>query len=200
MIFGIVAFVVQLAVVAGIVAAVVIVMGRKRSGGAPTDPNTPRDVFTYLLTAIALYITASGVVLILFGLADYWFPSFDSFTEPSTDDARIGISMAVVTFPLLLYLTKLSRSRIRKGDASPDSRLRLAFIYLSFFVVAVVVLVDLMVVVYDLLSGDLTARFLVKALGLLVVAALVFAYYRQELEVHPDEARPSGIPEPEGAA
>lgn len=176
----------QLLVVGGIVAAIVMAVSRKRSGSqVAISPTAPRDVFTYLLTAISLYISAAGVMLIIWGLADYWFPGFD-FSAHRTDDVRIGISMAVVAFPIFLYLSKVSHTRLRRGETNHDSRLRQAFIYLNLFIAAVVVLVDPMVAIYDLLSGDLTARFLMKAGGLLVVAGLVFRYYQMELVIEPE--------------
>jgi uncharacterized protein DUF5671 len=186
---------VQLLVFVGIVAAVVMAVSRKRSGTQSTISSTaPRDVFTYLLTAIALYISAAGVILIVWGLADYWFPGFDSAAD-LTDNIRGGISMAVVAFPIFVYLNKVARARIRSGETNPDSRLRQAFIYLNLFIAAVVVMVDLMVVIYDFLSGDLTPRFLMKAGGLVVVAVLVFSYYRTELAIEPEptsETPPAG--------
>jgi hypothetical protein len=195
MVFGMVAFIIQLAVLGGIVAAVVLVVNRRRSGASPSiNADTPRDVFTYLLTTISLYVSAAGAMLIISGLADYWFPGLEYLGEPWTESARIGISMAIVAFPILLYLTKLSRTRLRSGETSPDSRLRQAFIYLSLFVASVVVLVDLMVVIYDLLSGDLTARFLMKAVGLLLLAGLVFRYYQLDLSIRP-EGPMGGIPQ-----
>lgn len=187
MAFGMVAFLVQLLILGGIVAVIVVAVNRRRSG-APSSVHVdaPRDVFTYLLTTISLYVSATGAMLIISGLADYWFPGLEYLGDPWTEDARIGISMQIVAFPILVYLTRLSRSRLRSGETSPDSRLRQAFIYLSLFVASVVVLVDLMVVIYDLLSGDLTARFLMKALGLLVLAVLVFRYYQLDLNIRPD--------------
>jgi uncharacterized protein DUF5671 len=171
---------IPLLIVIGIVAAIVVAVGRRRSGTSPPiSPTAPRDVFTYLLTAIALYISATGVMLIVWGLADFWFPGFETSAEHWTDNARGGIAMAVVAFPLFLC-------RIRSGETDPDSRLRQAFIYLNLFIAAVVVMVDLMVVIYDLLSGDLTPRFLMKAGGLVVVAGLVFGYYRTELAIRPE--------------
>jgi hypothetical protein len=200
MVFGMVAFLVQLLVLAGIVAAVVVAVNRRRSGGGSAiNANTPRDVFTNLLTTISLYVSAAGAMLIISGLADYWFPDLEYLGDPWTENARIGISMAVVAFPIFLYLTKLSRARVRSGETRPDSRLRQAFIYLSLFVASVIVLVDLMVVVHDLLSGDLTARFLMKATGLLVLAALVFRYYQLELAIGP-AAPPVVPPIPSSAA
>ena len=52
---------IPLLIVVGIVAAIVVAVGRRRSGtAAPISPTAPRDVFNYLLTAVALYISATG--------------------------------------------------------------------------------------------------------------------------------------------
>ena len=195
MVFGMLAFVIQLAVLGGIVAVVVVALNRRRTG-ASVNVDAPRDVFTYLLLTVSLYVSAAGAMSIISGLADYWFPGAEYLGDPWTESARIGISMAVVAFPIFLYLNKVSHARIRSGDTLPDSRLRQAFIYLSLFVASVVILIDLMVLIYDLLSGDLTARFLMKALGLLVLAGLVIRYFQLELAVEPPAAAPGGPLEP----
>ncbi len=50
------------------------------------------------------------------------------------------------------------------------------------FASAIALLSDLISVIYAFLSGDLTARFLVKSLIVAIVAGLIFLYFRGEMK------------------
>lgn len=195
--FGMLGLLVQLVFVGGIIAAIVYAL-RRRSAGAVGNTVNPRDVFIYVLTTIALYLTAAGSMMIVDGLANSWFPVFNRTF--GTGSARAGISMVIVAFPILAYLTRLIRRKIRGGEIEPHSRVRDGFAYFSLFIVAVIALVDLMVIVNVLLSGEVTGRFLVKAIGLLVIVGLIFRYYQVDLVAGDDEPPPVPPVESEVAA
>ena len=55
------------------------------------------------------------------------------------------------------------------------------FASMTLLIAALVLLGDGISIVYALLSGELTARFAAKAGLVASIAALVFAYYRDEL-------------------
>lgn len=188
--------IVPLVVIGGIVAVVVLAVSRNRREDS-SHSLSPRDIFTYLLAAATLYITASGVLMLVWGLAEYWFPDpLRGFGySPMDGGVRVGISMAVVAFPIFVYLSMLVRRWVRAGSIQPDAPLRVGFIYFNLFVVAVTTLITLIATVNSFLGGDLTPRFLVRAGGVLAVAGLVYLYYRGELGV----AGPNSGPAPEGA-
>lgn len=178
--------------VGAVVALVVIVAGRTRKRGQAPQPVSPRHLFLQLLASATLYISAAGVLTLIWGLADYWFP--DRLQSSGIADAgpvRFGISATIVSFPVFVYLTISHRKRIRCGQAEPGSPWRIGFIFFNLFVIAVAGLIDLMVMVNTLLNGDLTARFVVKAGGVLAILALVLLYFRADLGVK----APSHAPE-----
>lgn len=185
---GLVGLLIPLLVLAGIVAVIVVAVNRtRRKSDAEGVSVSPKDVFIYLLTAATLYISATGVLILIWSLAEYWFPDpYRTFGSRSDGgEVRIGVAMAIVAFPVFVYLTLLVRRKIRSGEIDPASSLRTGFIYFNLFVVAVTALITLMITVDAFLGGDLTTRFLVRAGGVLLIAGLVYLYYRSELEAAP---------------
>ena len=49
--------------------------------------------------------------------------------------------------------------------------------YLTLFVAAIVLVVDMITLVYNLLGGELSVRFLLKVLVAAVIAGSIFGYY-----------------------
>jgi hypothetical protein len=140
----------------------------------------PRNVFVYLLSLLTLYLTAIGTAVLVWGLADYWFPDpIERFR--STGGIRTGISMVVVAFPAFMYLNVYMARKLRSGELPTRSMLRRVMTFVTLFIIALTAIVDLIAILYNFLGGDLTARFAVKAFGILAITGLVFLYYLGEL-------------------
>jgi len=142
--------------------------------------NGPRDVFFYTLSFVALYISVIGTIILAWGLADYLFEDRPGYG--SSDAVRGAISMVVIAFPIFMYLTYLIRKKLASGDMAAGSMLAKVLTYITLFAVAITAIIDLIVVLYNFLGGDLTAQFAVKSLSLLVIVTLVFGYFRSELK------------------
>lgn len=177
---GLLALLVPLAVIGGIVAAIVVAVRRRQPG----EEFSPKHLFMYLLAMVTLYLSAAGVLMLIWGLAEVWFPDpalgFDYGGD--SGPVRAGISMAVVAFPIFLYLAAQVRRRSRSGEIPAGSALRSAFVYTNLFVVTLAAVITLMVSVNAFLNGDLTPRFGVRAGGVLLIAGVLYLYYRSELD------------------
>ena len=156
--------------------------------------NGPRSVFVYLLTFLTLYLSALGAAMLIWGLADHWFRDpLDTYV--GNGPVRSGIAMLVVAFPLFLYLNVVVRRSVETGDAAGRSLVKRVLTYLTLFLVAITTIVDLISVIYTFLGGDLTARFAVRGLGILMIAGFVFLYYLGDLrEPKAGAALPNGSP------
>lgn len=190
---AIMSVIVPLLVVGGIIVAIVYAFRKRSPGSAPQKSVNPRDIFFYLMTTIALYLSVGGVILVIFSLADRWF-SGPGAGRPGAAELRAGISTIIVAFPVLAYLTGLVWRKVRSGEIEGRSRLRHGFTYFNLFLVVITAMVDLMLIINVFLSGDLTARFATKALGLLLVVGLVFRYYQLDIQTggHDQEPLSSG--------
>lgn len=179
---GLLAVLVPLAIIGAILAAVVLAV-RRRSRAGSWDL-APKQIFLHLLAMATLYISAAGVLILIWGLAEHWFPDPYLTYDYGGDSGAVrgGISMAVVAFPIFLGLALQIRRKTLSGEIPAGSGLRSGFVYANLFVVAVAVLITLMVSVNAFLNGDLTPRFAVRAGGVLLLVGLLYLYYRSELE------------------
>jgi uncharacterized Tic20 family protein len=152
--------------------------------------NGPRNVFVYLLNFLTLYLSALGGAVLIWGLADHWFED-PLETYVSNEPIRFGISMLVVAFPVFLYLNRMIGTSIETGEVSERSMVKKILSYLTLFLLAITTIIDLITVIYAFLGGDLTARFAVRGLGILLIAGLVFGYYLTDLKEPKDDSAPA---------
>jgi uncharacterized membrane protein YidH (DUF202 family) len=154
----------------------------KPTEARPRPQTWARDGFLYLLTFVTLYLVAIGVAILAFGLIEHLFP--DRLPEGPVESAaiRYAISQTVVAFPVFLYLSAVIRRKQASGEMPRESGLRKVLTYITLFLIAITAIVDLIVVLYTFLGGDLTVRFALKALSVLAIVAAIFGYYRTDLK------------------
>ena len=98
-----------------------------------------------------------------------------------SSSARWSIASLIGFAPLFLLLNR-KVARMSMGDAGRRrSLVRKWFASMTLLVASLVFLGDGIYVIYTFLNGELTARFAAKAVLVAGMAALVFAYYRDEL-------------------
>ncbi len=153
-----------------------------------------RDAFLHLVIFSALYTVAINFGGLMFVLIDRLLPdpALDRQVPPEylAEALRWPISALVVSTPVLLWVSALVGREGRRDPAKRASKVRRWLTYLTLFVAASVLAGDVMALVYNLLGGELTMRFVLKVLVVGVVAGAVFAYYRTELALDEAGGRP----------
>lgn len=143
---------------------------------------TPRDFFLHLGILITLYISAISLANLLFRAIDVAFPNTEVYSYGRVITISWPVAALIVIFPLYLVLTWLLQ---RDYVAMPEKRglgIHRWLIYVTLFVAAAAMLIDLVVLLYHFLEGlEITVGFLLKVLSVLVVAGLVFGYYIMDL-------------------
>jgi hypothetical protein len=86
-----------------------------------------------------------------------------------------------VAFPVFLYLSWLTSRDIALDPNKRASKVRRWLTYLTLFVAACALIGDVTVLVYNLLGGELTVRFLLKVVTVAAIAGTAFAYYLRDL-------------------
>jgi hypothetical protein len=153
-----------------------------------------RDAFFHLLAFTALYSWASSLVFLLFTYISFAFP--DPASPPSTyaieaalAGTRVALATLIVAYPLFGLTWWFLLREIRRYPDKAKSGVRRWLTSLSLFVATVVLLGNTITVVYYLVEGDLTVRFLLKVAVLFLVAGAILAYLaqtlRSEAEVRP---------------
>lgn len=142
--------------------------------------NTPKHFALQLGSLISLYLSLTFLLVLLFGLINLKFPdATDGYymIESASNSVRLGIAMVLVAFPTYLILTRLV-NKIRRTDTH-EQYLSLTkwLIYLSLIVAIGALLVDLVVIINTFLLGEITSRFIFKALAVVVVLGAAVHYY-----------------------
>jgi len=142
--------------------------------------NTPQQFALQLGSLISLYVSLSFLLVLLFGLITLLFPDPSEqyyAIESASSGVRLGIAMVVVFFPTYIVLTRIV-NRVRRSETT-EQYLTLTkwLIYLSLLAGFLTLLIDLVVVLNYFLEGDLTARFIYKAVSVLVVIGAAVHYY-----------------------
>jgi hypothetical protein len=150
-----------------------------------------RDAFMYLVLFSTLYWSAFHLGSLLFDIINVMFP------DPAIDETRRmqseqylrssmrwSISSLVVAFPVFLYMSRLVARDIAADPNKRHSKVRRWLTYLTLFFASSIIIGDVITLVYNLLGGELTIRFILKAVVVASIAGTVFWYYFTSLEEH----------------
>ncbi len=159
------------------------------SNDSPRTPSTAQDVFLHLGIFVTLYtavISLGGVVFQLINklVPDPLVSRYPSYAEGISQALRISVASLVVAVPLCLWLGAIAARQLRQEPAKLRLGIRRGLIYFTLFVAGAVMMVTLITVVNSLLGGDLEARFILKALTILVLGGATFGYHMWEVKQH----------------
>ncbi len=136
-------------------------------------------MFKYLLLFTTLYLSAYHLGSLLFSFIDRGFPDpADRFTEQwARDSMRWATASLVIAFPIFLFISRHIQSTIARDPIKRLSPIRRWLTYLTLFIAASILIGDLTTLVYNLLGGELTIRFILKVLVVGAIAGTVFGFY-----------------------
>jgi Domain of unknown function (DUF5671) len=139
------------------------------------------DAFLHLLAFTALYAWAISLISLFFTYIEFAFPDPATRTptyavETSLSGIRWSLATLIVSYPLFLIIWSFLLREVRISPEKGLSGVRRWLSFLSLFVGAVTILTDVITAVYYFVEGDLTVRFLLKVLVLLVITGAVFVY------------------------
>jgi hypothetical protein len=138
---------------------------------------------------VALYSSAVSFIALVFQLINNWFPDALDYSYGVNNTIRWSASMLLVMFPVYLLVSWLIHRDYVRDPARRETWARKWLGYLTLFISAVTFIVDLVTLVYNLLGGEISARFVLKVLVVLAVAATVFLYYFFDLRKSKEGAR-----------
>ena len=158
-----------------------------------------KEAFVYLVLFSTLYTSAIGLVQLLFQFIHRAFPdpaANDWVLERSVATVRWWTAAVLIAFPVFLWLSRLTYHAIRRDPEKRTSKIRKWLTYLTLFVAAAVLIGDLITLVFYLLGGELTVRFVLKVLAVGAVAGSVFGYYLWDLGQDDVEPVPAKVRHP----
>lgn len=140
-----------------------------------------KDAFYLLFCYATLTTWAIAAGSLLFAAIDYYFPD-PLFAAGQSAYARYAnadsLAAVIVAFPVYLLVMWIITRDSRQHPAKVESGIRKWLTYIALLFAACTVIGDVVTFVAYLLRGDLTVRFTLKVLGVLVIAGGIFGYYQ----------------------
>ncbi|MFZ5391170.1 MAG: DUF5671 domain-containing protein [Patescibacteria group bacterium] len=143
-----------------------------------------RDLFFYLLLFFTLTLSALSAGGILFQIINHYWPdavvNYGSVVRNSA--LQWWLACFMVASPVFLWVSWKVNKDLAKGLTSLESSVRRVIVYLAMFLASAVIIGDVIGLVFNFVSGQLTTRFIFKVLVILVIGGWINFYYWSELK------------------
>ena len=168
-----------------------------RAARRPGVPRKARDAFLHLLAFGSLYVWSTSVIMLLFIYLNFAFPdpawrtSYRQLQE-LLPIMRLQLAIVMVAFPIFMIVWNYLLGEIRRNPETGRGVLRRWLGNLSLFIGSITLAGNAMTLIYFLLEGQLTIRFVLKVVVLFLIAG-GFVWYlaftlRSESKAQPELA------------
>ena len=143
--------------------------------------------FLSLGVLISLITSVVSFLNLVFGTLDKQFPDVLNATYQygynsyDYDAIRGALATLIIFFPIFLIVSYYWKKN-SKSIGQIDAVIRKWVMYIILFLSALVVAIDLVILVRYFVSGEITTRFILKVIVVLVVAIIIGVYYILELQ------------------
>lgn len=145
--------------------------------------SSARDVFSYLLLISMFYTGVVSFIALLWQYVNVLLPDpLDFYYTGALNIIRNSMSALIIVWPVVIGMSWLINKDIREDKDKKNLWIRKWLLYLTLFISAITIIVDLITLTNSFLGGELTTRFGLKVLIVLTVAVAVFWYYMWELK------------------
>jgi len=141
-----------------------------------------REAFLYLLMFGTLYVSAYRLGSLLFAFINLAFPDNVNpnalyVQQAAERSIRWATASLIIAFPVFLWLHVKLQREVTANPTLRQSAVRRWLTYLTLLVAAAVIVGDLITLIYNLLSGELSTRFILKVLVVAAIAGSGFGYF-----------------------
>jgi len=153
----------------------------------PRPYTDAREAFLYGILFVALYVGAFHFGALVFVLIERAFPEGARMID-LRDMIRGPVSVLVAALPVFIYASRLTARDIRLDPGKRVSEVRTKLTYFTLFLAAAVMIAVVAGLVYGLIGGELTIRFILKALTAVAIAGAIFRFYIVDIRTAGAEA------------
>lgn len=170
------------AIVAGLVTSGTPSPERVQSGGGRLASTV--EVILSVFSFILLGVTTSALAVLYYQIINNYFPDpltvGYGYSDTSASAINYAIAALIIAFPIYAVAMRLWFRRYREDEAKVESKLTKWLTYLVLLIAAMTIVGDMVTAVFYFLQGEITARFFLKALTILVIAGIIFGFYYLE--------------------
>jgi len=167
---------------------IVIIMSQTITPNSDSKTHTsPKDVFLHLLMIGTLYVSVFMFCSLWYDYINLLFPDkLNFYFRNILEGVLIATSALMVSFPVYLGTSYLLEKDIEVAPEKREIGIRKWLVYLTLFVAAIAIIIELGRLVYNFQTGELTMNFFLKIIVTLAVASSVFKYHLWDVK------RPTG--------
>ena len=156
------------------------------------ESRVPKLSLGFLFLSLGLLVTLITSVVsflqLIFSTLDKKFPDVLNstyqygYSSYDYESIRMSLATLIIFFPIFLITSYFWKKQKALGLSVVDEVIRKWMIYIILFLSSLVVAIDLVTLVKYFVSGEITNRFILKVLAVLLVALFVGIYHLFELK------------------
>jgi len=132
-----------------------------------------------MLSLVALVFTSLSVGMVTFQIINRYIPdSIGRFGEGfSSDILRFAIAALIVATPLFFLISRQIYKNLFKGILAKEAGVRKWLTYFILLISSLIILGWLIGLINNYLGGELTLKFILKAIAAVIISAIAFTFY-----------------------
>ena len=148
------------------------------------ESNVAKSAFFYMLSMVALVFMALSTGMIIFqiinkNIAD----AISNYSGVFSQEAlKFAISAIIISTPIYYLVMRQINKDLFSGKIDKNSGVRKWLTYFILFVSSVVVIGWLIGIINSFLGGELTIKFVFKAITAVLISAVIFTYYLYDIK------------------
>lgn len=157
--------------------------------------NAAKFAFFYMLSLVALVFVAISSGMIIFQIINKFIKDALNIYSGqfSSDELKFAISSIIISVPIFYVTTAQIHKNLFSGKMNKESQIRKWLTYLILFISSVVMIGWLIATINNFLDGDLTLKFILKAITAVGIAATIFSYYFYDIKREEVEGKKDNI-------
>ncbi|MFA5355510.1 MAG: DUF5671 domain-containing protein [Candidatus Paceibacterota bacterium] len=151
--------------------------------------STPKDFFLHLFNIVIFYIAVVNFLILFINYINILFPDpIDYYYFGALDTVRTCMAILLISVPAYILTAWMLGKDLKANPEKREMGLRKWLVYLTLFLAGITIIVTLIVLLNNFLGGELTVRFFLNTLLVLLIAAAIFGYYMWDLKRKDREA------------
>lgn len=150
----------------------------------PTTNNSAKFAFFYMLSLVALIFMALSVGMIVFQIINKNIvDAINQYSGSYSPSAlKFAISALIISAPIFYFTIRQIFKNLIAGTLPKDSAIRRWLTYFILLVASVVMIGWLIGTINSFLGGELTTKFILKAITAILISAVIFTFYFYDIK------------------
>lgn len=144
--------------------------------------DSAKFAFFYMLSLVALGFMAYSVGAIVFQIINKTIVDVLARGVYNDFAMKFAISALIIAAPIYYWMAVLIVKNLYKGLMDKDSGVRRWLTYFIIFVTSIIMIGYAIGILYNFLDGELTTKFILKAITAIVISAITFSYYLYDIK------------------